>query len=98
MRAPLTVVMADSIVIGVQTGVGEQLPATKQFTVYLLRPADSCNWIIWSSQAGVQWFPPARHTFYREQILPKDADSVKMLPQVTKSRNQTHNPRRHQST
>ncbi|KAG8258919.1 hypothetical protein J6590_021714 [Homalodisca vitripennis] len=43
--------MADSIVIGVQTGVGEQLPARKQFTVYLLRPADSCNWIIWSSQA-----------------------------------------------
>ncbi|KAG8277099.1 hypothetical protein J6590_050008 [Homalodisca vitripennis] len=42
--------MADSIVIGVQTGVREQLPATKQFTVYLLRPADSCNWTIWSSQ------------------------------------------------
>ncbi|KAG8260238.1 hypothetical protein J6590_101546 [Homalodisca vitripennis] len=38
--------MADSIVIGVQTGVGEQLPATKQFIVYLMRPADSCNWII----------------------------------------------------
>ncbi|KAG8264117.1 hypothetical protein J6590_017134 [Homalodisca vitripennis] len=48
--------MADSIVICVQTGEGEQLPVTIQFTVYLLRPADRCNWIIWSSQyVKKQW-------------------------------------------
>ncbi|KAG8291330.1 hypothetical protein J6590_063367 [Homalodisca vitripennis] len=32
-------------------------------------------------------------THSTERILPKDADSVKVLPQMTLSRNQIHNPR-----